>query len=102
MYEALDRTFQDIIGNSNIFGNKTVVLGGCFRQILLVIPKGTRYHVVTSTLKKSYLWKHCHVMKLTINMRLTLLHGKDAQVQRDFYEFQLAIGEGRYPTTQDN
>ncbi|XP_075096389.1 uncharacterized protein LOC107763668 [Nicotiana tabacum] len=46
-FEALDKTLRDILrfkDASNLhrlFGGKTVVLGGDFRQILPVIPKGT-------------------------------------------------------------
>lgn len=45
-FEAVDRTFRDILrfqpnGNRGLpFGGKVVVLGGDFRQILPVIPKG--------------------------------------------------------------
>ena len=38
--EAVDRTLQDIYDNERPFGGITVVLGGDFRQILPVIPKG--------------------------------------------------------------
>ncbi|XP_019200269.1 PREDICTED: uncharacterized protein LOC109193896 [Ipomoea nil] len=47
-FEALDRTMRDLLHSTNprscemTFGGKTVVLGGDFRQILPVIPKGTR------------------------------------------------------------
>ncbi|KAH0682655.1 hypothetical protein KY290_021244 [Solanum tuberosum] len=46
-FEALDKTLRDIIGYKDAtkselpFGGKTIVLGGDFRQILLVIPKGS-------------------------------------------------------------
>nr|GEY54699.1 ATP-dependent DNA helicase PIF1-like [Tanacetum cinerariifolium] len=46
--EALDKTLMDILGfqrlekRDNIFGGMTVLLGGDFRQILPVIPKGKR------------------------------------------------------------
>ncbi|XP_019160729.1 PREDICTED: uncharacterized protein LOC109157284 [Ipomoea nil] len=47
-FEALDRTMRDLLrfvdpcGEMKTFGGKTVVLGGDFRQILPVVPKGTR------------------------------------------------------------
>ena len=40
--EAVDRTLQDICDDKQSFGGITVVLGGDFRQILPVIPKGVR------------------------------------------------------------
>jgi ATP-dependent DNA helicase PIF1 len=75
-FEAVDRTFRDILRfcnsrNLNLpFGGKVVVLGGDFRQILPVIPKGTRQEVVHATITSSYLWDFCEVMTLHTNMRL--------------------------------
>ena len=63
-FEAVDKTFRDILRDSNLgsadipFGGKVVVLGGDFRQILSVIPKGTRYDVVHASINSSYLWKY--------------------------------------------
>jgi hypothetical protein len=45
-FEATDRTLRDLMqlddaqATKKVFGGKTVVLGGDFRQILLVVPKG--------------------------------------------------------------
>ncbi|XP_019195634.1 PREDICTED: uncharacterized protein LOC109189298 [Ipomoea nil] len=46
------------------FGGKTVVLGGDFRQILLVFLKVTRPIVVGATINSSYFWTNCKVMGL--------------------------------------
>jgi ATP-dependent DNA helicase PIF1 len=60
-FEALDRTLRDIIRHKNEnnsekpFGGMTVVLGGDFRQILPVPPKGRRYNIVGASIKRSYL-----------------------------------------------
>lgn len=40
------------------------MLGGDFRQILPVIPKGTRQEVVNATLNSLYLWNFCEVLTL--------------------------------------
>ncbi|XP_042059505.1 uncharacterized protein LOC121804017 [Salvia splendens] len=75
--EAVDRTLRDIMRVSDQlnmnkpFGGKTVVFGGDFRQILLVVPKGSRQDVVNATINSSYLWKSCTVVRLTKNIRLT-------------------------------
>ncbi|XP_025611896.1 uncharacterized protein [Arachis hypogaea] len=77
-YEALDRCLRDIVRfepyyNSELpFGGKVVVLGGDFRQILPVIPMGSRQDIVQAAINSSYLWEHCNVLRLTINMRLTV------------------------------
>ncbi|XP_022031476.1 uncharacterized protein LOC110932451 [Helianthus annuus] len=60
--EALDRTFKDVlIDKSNInsdclFGGKVIVFGGDFRQILPVIPNGSRQQIVNASLSSSYIW----------------------------------------------
>ncbi|KAH7529175.1 hypothetical protein FEM48_Zijuj05G0156600 [Ziziphus jujuba var. spinosa] len=59
--EALDRTIRDILRFSNPlsleqpFGSKTVVFEGDFRQILPIIPEGSRQDIVLTTLNSSYL-----------------------------------------------
>lgn len=47
-----------------------VVFGGDFRQILPVVPKGSRQDIVHVTICSSELWNHCEVLKLARNMRL--------------------------------
>ena len=66
----MDRTLQDICDNKQPFGGITVVLGGDFRQILPVIPKGVREQIVGASLWRSYIWNRIHVLTLTLNMRL--------------------------------
>ncbi|XP_019179528.1 PREDICTED: uncharacterized protein LOC109174729 [Ipomoea nil] len=75
-FETLDRTIRDLLRFINprssdmTFGGKTVVFGGDFRQILPVIPKGTRPDIVRASISSSYLWKSCKVLRLTKNLRL--------------------------------
>ena len=68
--EAVDRTLQDMLDNSKPFGGITVVLGGDFRQILPVIPKGVREQIVGACLRRSTLWRDIDVLILDLNMRL--------------------------------
>ncbi|XP_049381178.1 uncharacterized protein LOC125845678 [Solanum stenotomum] len=84
-FEALDRTLRDILQdryeNSAMkpFGGITFVCGGDFRQILPVIPKGTRRDIVDAALNYSQLWPYFSIYELTENMRLksgVLKHGK--------------------------
>ncbi|GAU27991.1 hypothetical protein TSUD_373870 [Trifolium subterraneum] len=52
-FEAVDRTLNDIMKERRFpFGGKVIVLGGDFRQILPVIPKGTRHDIVQSRYPK--------------------------------------------------
>ncbi|XP_031131678.1 uncharacterized protein LOC116033063 [Ipomoea triloba] len=75
-FEALDKTMRDLMRHSDpqsvhkTFGGKTVVLGGDFRQILLVVPKGSRQDIVSAAINSSYLWESCQVLRLTKNLRL--------------------------------
>ncbi|XP_016163992.1 uncharacterized protein LOC107606442 [Arachis ipaensis] len=100
-YEALDKCFRDILSsepyyNAELpFGGKVVVLGGDFRQILPVIPMGSRQDIVHSAINASYLWQHCTVLTLTVNMRLTI--GPTDKAVDDVIEFSkwlLDIGDG--------
>ncbi|GJV60429.1 ATP-dependent DNA helicase PIF1-like protein, partial [Tanacetum coccineum] len=77
-FEALDHSLRDILRKTRHdtyetpFGNMTMVFGGDFQQVLLVIPKGSRQDIVSASLKQSYLWDHCKIMKLTANIRLVV------------------------------
>ncbi|XP_058759678.1 uncharacterized protein LOC131632992 [Vicia villosa] len=56
-FEALDKTLRDIMGGSRssdkIFGGKVIVFGGDFRQILPVIPRGSRSDIIHATINSS-------------------------------------------------
>uniref|UniRef100_A0A453HZ89 ATP-dependent DNA helicase n=1 Tax=Aegilops tauschii subsp. strangulata TaxID=200361 RepID=A0A453HZ89_AEGTS len=79
--EALDKSLRDMLRFTNEvaehrpFGGMTVVLGGDFRQILPVIPKGKREHIISASIKRSYLWKNFEEYRLTENMRLNSFEG---------------------------
>jgi len=102
-FEALDKSLRDILrftnqnSNEKPFGAMTVVLGGDFRQILPVVPKGRREHIVSASVKHSYLWNHFEIFKLTENMRLTCMPNdteKHKEVN-EFAEWILNIGYGK-------
>jgi hypothetical protein len=94
-FEAVDRCFKDIMKSECLFGGKVVVLGGDFRQILPVIPHGTRMDIVASTLKRSYIWQHVDVQRLTINMRTSLGSNETKEKQQSFMNYLLRIGDGK-------
>ncbi|RYQ94353.1 hypothetical protein Ahy_B08g089256 [Arachis hypogaea] len=77
-FEALDRTLRDLMSVTNQhkthqpFGSKVVALGGNFKQIFLVVPKGSRHDILTTTVNSSHLWSFCKVLKLHTNMRLLI------------------------------
>ncbi|XP_019160767.1 PREDICTED: uncharacterized protein LOC109157323 [Ipomoea nil] len=100
-FEALDRTMRDLMHFQNprsydmTFGGKTVVLGGDFRQILPVIPKGTRQDIVRASISSSYLWKSCKVLRLTKNLRLRSVQSEiECREINDFAKWIANIGDG--------
>ncbi|XP_057425596.1 uncharacterized protein LOC130718957 [Lotus japonicus] len=106
-FEALDRTLRDLMrarDESNAdkpFGGKVVVLGGDFRQILPVIPKGSRQDIVKATINSSQLWKHCKVLKLTANMRLRTAGSSEFAADiKAFADWILQIGNGEFESDE--
>ncbi|XP_071705206.1 uncharacterized protein [Rutidosis leptorrhynchoides] len=65
-FEALNRTLRDTMRQTSpdneekVFGGKVVVFGGDFRQILPVVPKGSRQDIVNASLNSSYLSMGSH------------------------------------------
>ena len=101
-FQAFDRTLRDIMNKnggdalSSPFGGKTIVFGGDFRQILLVLPKGGHADVVHATINSSQLWRWCKALKLTKNMRLEgSSNSGETESLRDFAQWILNIGDGR-------
>ena len=76
-FEALDKSLSDIMSHLNDsqgntpFGGKTLLLGGDFRQILPVIPQGSKEDIINASLNSSYLWSHFKIFYLKENMRLS-------------------------------
>jgi hypothetical protein len=67
--EILDKSLQDIMGCELPFSVKVMVFGGDFRQVLPVVPRGTRAKIMDATLLRSYIWKDVQKICLTRNMR---------------------------------
>ena len=74
-FEAFDRTMRDLMkhinpGSENYpFGNKVVLFGGDFRQILPVVLRGSRSDIVDACLNRSYLWDKTTVIFKKINKK---------------------------------
>ncbi|XP_031095112.1 uncharacterized protein LOC115999399 [Ipomoea triloba] len=107
-FEALDKTMRDLLrfvnedSDSKTFGGKTVVLGGDFRQILPVVPKGSRQDIVSASINSSYLWTHCRVMRLTKNLRLISMEpGVQQEQLEEFANWLTSIGDGNIGVDND-
>ncbi|KAG0574270.1 hypothetical protein KC19_VG249600 [Ceratodon purpureus] len=88
--EAVDRSLRDIRDSNSPFGGVTVVFGGDFRQILPVIPRGSRPQIVGACLRRSTIWQHVRIMNLSINMRLQ----NASLANREFAQWLLQVGDG--------
>ncbi|XP_016449340.2 uncharacterized protein LOC107774357 [Nicotiana tabacum] len=76
------------------FGEKVMVFGGDFRQVLPVVPKATRVEIVNASLVKSYLWPKMEKIQLTRNMR--------ARTNPTFIDFLLRIGNEEEHTIKED
>ena len=97
IYMAVDRTFRDITKCDKPFGNKIMLLGGDFRQILPVTKNGNRSQIVNSTIKKTTFWKFFKQFQLTENMRIKSAarnQGKPTHLLNEFSDYLLKVEEG--------
>ncbi|XP_075640437.1 ATP-dependent DNA helicase PIF1-like [Castanea sativa] len=67
--ESLDRTFKDIMEVNLPFSGTVLILGGDFRLVLPVVPKGTKAKMINACIVKSPLWKDVKVLHLKQNTR---------------------------------
>ncbi|XP_028085779.1 uncharacterized protein LOC114286753 [Camellia sinensis] len=104
-FEAVNPTFRDILKGTKFFstdcviGGKLFILGGDFRKILPVVPKGRWEATIAASLKESTIWNHCRVLHLRTNMRI-MAHDTSIQMRqqlRDFANWILMIGDGKIP-----
>jgi ATP-dependent DNA helicase PIF1 len=102
-FEALERTLRDVMSSykscDTIFGGKVIVFGGDFRQILPVVPRGSRSDIVHATINASKIWDHCKVLTLTQNMRLQ--NNDNSDEIKKFSEWLLKVGEGKLSEPND-
>ncbi len=63
--KAADCTFQWPHGSEKPFGGIIMVFSGDWRQILTVVPHGSRTEIVERCLKSSYLWRNVKILHLT-------------------------------------
>ncbi|XP_071694538.1 uncharacterized protein [Rutidosis leptorrhynchoides] len=104
-FEALDKTLRDILGVKDdanrlkLFGSMPILLGGDFRQILPVIPKGKRQEVIHACINRSYLWHHCQQHTLSHIMRVNEYSADGSHDARKhaFNKWVLDVVEGKVP-----
>ncbi|KAJ9552121.1 hypothetical protein OSB04_016166 [Centaurea solstitialis] len=70
-FETLDMTLKDIMDAPNqLFGGKSIVLGGDFRQTLPVKKGASKVEIIASSIAESELWRHFKICTPRQNMRL--------------------------------
>ena len=87
--KTIDRNLRDIMNNYLLFGDKTFIFGGDFRQVLPVMKKASRRQIVNQCIKSSHLWPFFEIHHLTINMRA-------ANGTGDFSKWFLQFGNGEF------
>jgi hypothetical protein len=72
------------------------MLGGVFKQILPVVPRGTRDGIVHASLNNSVLWPKFKVVTLKENMCLSVdkLGQNETEELHEFADWILSIGNG--------
>lgn len=81
---AVDKLLKEIMNNNLLFGGKTFVMGGDFRQIPPVVNKGNKLKIIENSIKM-FINNNFIKLKLTINMRAN---------ENDFKKWLLEIGNG--------
>ena len=94
LLEALERSLQDLRGNSKPFCSTLILLAGDFRQTLPIIPRSTPLGEMNASLKNSYLWAHVNTLKLTINLHVRLQNDHSGETLSDPL---LEIRNGMFP-----
>ncbi|GKD10724.1 DNA helicase [Tanacetum coccineum] len=104
---SLDRTLRDLMNAPEIlFGGKTVVLGGDFRQTLPVKKGAGKDELIDASIAESYIWWHFKICTLKENMRLLRSGLNNDQRRRSdvFAKWLLNVGNGEIgkPDEEEN
>ncbi|XP_071932938.1 uncharacterized protein [Coffea arabica] len=84
--ERFDEMMRDITSRDLLFGGKTVVFEGDFRQTLPVVTKGNKEDIISASLVMSPIWQQLTKLRLKENMRV--------RSNKNFSNFLLRIGDG--------
>lgn len=94
-FAALYWTFRDITSVDLPFGGKTIIFGGDFRQVLPVIPKGTKAELIYTSVVKALFCSQVNILKLKKNMR-----SRNNHQFSDF--FLLCVDNGEEEVAEDD
>nr|GEZ58632.1 DNA helicase [Tanacetum cinerariifolium] len=94
---SLDRSLRDMLdAPHSLFGGKSVLLGGDFRQTLPVKKGASKMEVIASYISESNLWPHFKVFMLKENMRFSRpdINANEQSLVSSFASWLLDIGDG--------
>ncbi|GJZ35269.1 DNA helicase [Tanacetum coccineum] len=97
-FETLDRSLRDILNSPDkLFGGKSIVLGGDFRQTLPVKKGASKAEIIASSVAESELWPYFRVCRLKENMRLLqpFINEEEQRLSKSFAKWILDIGDGK-------
>lgn len=82
-------TLKDLLNNDTLFGGKTILFSGDWRQVGPVVKYGSASDTVEAAVISSFLWPHITRLRLTASQR----DKEDEQ----YAAFVRAVGENRQP-----
>lgn len=105
--EMLDRFLKELMKSDKYMGGKLIILMHDFRQILPVVPGGTRAMISASSIIHSEMWPNFTTLRLTRNMRIENMKRMDADPAtikklEDYSKWLLSIGDGTVTAAVNN
>ena len=88
--EALNKSLQDLLNNNTLFGGKTFLFSGDWRQIGPVVKYGSASDTVEAAVIASFPWSNITRLRLTASQR--------DKENKQYASFVRAVVEGRQPT----
>lgn len=67
--EAIEITLRDLMNTSDLFGGKTCLFSGDWRQCPPIVEFGSQSDTVHAAFISSHLWEHINRMRLTVSQR---------------------------------
>ena len=86
------------------FGGKCVLLAGDFRQVLPVVPRGSRAQINAASTQRYGDWSKFKIFHLKKNVRVQrMLSDNDPEVDKieAFCKYLLEVGEGKVPSVTE-
>ncbi len=78
-------------------------MSGDFRQVLPVIPRGSRADIVSTLIKSSYLWESVEVFHFSKNMRASDVVAVHLDLgNRTFADWLLCFGNNKLETIDED